>query len=272
MAYPFESDMTKSTESIQALYDLRGLAALKQDNLLKNLDLPLHVSAPYVAFELALAEWLRGHTCRDQPAHFLDFCCGTGRYSVKAAKLGMVCSGKDLSMCSIEASKTLAAAVGVEKQCSFEAGDALQALMGSREFTDVFFCSGSLYYFDSQEVTRAAYAALRSQGAFFCIETNGDNALLNLYRRVRQVFDPKRDEQTLRHLLRPKDFDQVAAVFDSSQVLYFDFFTLAGFLLKPVPPLARFYHRVARKLDGFVLNRLGLRRLAFKVLIQGNKS
>jgi SAM-dependent methyltransferase len=262
------------SNGVQDHYDQRGTRALSAvrcgpDSSATILNVPAHLRAPYEAAYSVVAERVR----RDPecPPRVFDFCCGTGIHAVALAALGATVRGVDLSTKSIEAAQRMVTLAGVESRCSLDQGDALAALRSHAADVDVVFCSGSLYYFNPTEVVVAARGALRPGGSLTCVETNGDNPLLNLWRRMRQHWYPVRDARTLSCLMRVRDFDTVAAGFERAQVIGFDFLTLLGGPLSRVPGLGAIFLAVARRLDRILLNDCGLRWLAFKILVIGEK-
>jgi len=94
---------------------------------------------------------------------------------------------------------------------------------------------------------------------------------MNVLRRIRAATKQDRDPQTLYHLIKLKELDQWKSVFAESKVTYFDFFTLLTPFFSWNKHLAENFYEIAKKLDHFLLNILGLKFLAFKFVFQGTK-
>ena len=235
-------------------YDKRGNRGIQS--------IPEFLTGPYRFYESLLIKVL----AENKPSTFLDFCCGCGVHTLFAAKHGLSVTGVDLSPASIQTSQKAVEAINLPARCQFIVGDALSALRRLGAF-DVVFCSGSLYYFQLDEVLPLLKSSLKNGGNFFCVETNGSNFLMNVWRSVRQGLKSDRDERTMKALLKAQDFDRVIHSFKKGTVYYFDFLTLGGVFLKAIPAVQSLYLRFVRPIDFVLLNRFKLKVLAFKVVI-----
>ncbi len=252
---------------LAASYDLRGERVLASGQFaFENRYQDLVARATRAFMESALPPLRSGET-----ATFLDLCCGTGAFSIYPAKRGYQVTGVDLSPKSIEAARWQARRNAVSYACGFQVGDVVEFLRSTRETYDVISIAGSLYYLDRAEVLPLIRQRLKPGGTFLCLETSGGNAIMNLYRRLRNRVKHHRDPQTLTQLLKPCDYRDVARVFDTSAIRYFDFLTLAVPLFRWNRTVAEQYHSSAQGLDRVLLNTLGLHRLAFKIGFIGRR-
>ena len=254
--------MPAMSSSTAKFYDLRGQKVLDHPDDQGLLTIPLHLSAPYRFHEKQLPV---------KDGLFLDFGCGTGLHSFYPLTRGYRVFGLDISEKSVLAARTLAEKQGVTEKCHFQHGS-LDALAESNESFDVIFMSGVLYYLDRSQALPLIVSKLVPGGRFICIETNAENRLMNLWRRFRQILRGDRDQQTLSHLLGPGELKGFSRYFPQTQIVYFDFLTLFGVALKKIPLVREIFHRLARSADYFLLNRLGLSSLSFKMYFVGTKS
>jgi len=247
-------------------YDVRGRKALRGDDpSYGSRKMPRHVAEPYLYVERLLKE-LRARGA----SRLLDLCCGTGLHSIYPAKLGYAVAGVDISPKSIRAARQLAALNGVSERCEFEVQDANDRLRMPEQF-DVILISGSLYYFPVAQTLELLSQRLTAGGHFICVETNGDNQIMNVYRLVRARLRRDRDRRVLTNLLGLYEIGQVERQFQNAVVTFFDCSTLLGVFLGRRTILGTYYHRLSRRLDAFLLNRLKLRRLAFKFVIDASQ-
>ena len=207
-----------------------------------------------------------------EQSSFLDLCCGTGIYSIYPASIGYRVIGVDLSPNSIRAARWLAEVNHVSMQSQFIQGDVSEFLKNSSDQFDVIFCSGSLYYLESQSIFLKIHERLKPNGLFLLLETNGSNFVMNAYRYLNNRFTKKRDDHTLRKLLRRKDFMYLANRLTESKVKYFDLFTLPITVFFRPNLIGRFTHSLSAKLDDLILNKFHLHFLGFKVILAGKKS
>lgn len=231
---------------------------------------------------IARATWMFVESQIPRPqgpdASFLDLCCGTGLHSVFPAKLGYQVDGVDISPQSLKAAQWLAEINEVSDRCRFILQDAAAFLRERPERSyDVIFVSGSLYYLNVEEIAPLIKSRLKPGGIFLALETNGDNWMMNVFRRLKNRVYGHRDLQTLHGLLRYRDFLNLKKHFEVAvfSIRYFDFFTLfvalaarsflPGRLLLPL-------HRMAALADRIFLNNfLKLRCPAFKVICRGQR-
>jgi SAM-dependent methyltransferase len=247
-------------------YDRRGARALAaRAATIGSESVPSFLAEPYEKIDDALRQLRSLGKIR-----FLDLCCGTGKYSVFAAQLGYDVTGIDISPLSIAAAVRLADAHGVSDRCRLLVGDALTTV--GNEVFDVIFVGSSLYYLDLRAAINYVYKHLDPAGQFICIETNGDNSFLTLYRRLRARLRADRDAPTLSRLLGKHETAELRGAFAASRLQYYGFLTLAASAFTRFPSVETRCQALARSVDRLVLNRLGLHSLAFKFVFFGRLS
>lgn len=252
--------MNKSTSDH---YDLRGKAALGSPTAESTI--AEYLVTPYDWVIKALKT-----KSVNEKSRFLDLCCGTGRNSLLPAQLGYQIDAVDISKVSIEAATALFARHNLSKSINLQIDDAVEYLAGQGEY-DVIYVSGSLYYLKRPEILRMISDHLKPKGEFFCVETNGSNPIMNVIRKARQYIQKDRDQQTMDNLIRLGELPEWSQYFHSSRIVYFDFLCLLGPLFSWNKALLDLFLKVACPLDNFLLNKMGLKLLAFKFVFQGGK-
>ena len=112
----------------------------------------------------------------------LDFCCGTGIYSIYPAKHGALVDGLDISPKSIEIAKQRAKHHCVSDRCEFKLCDVEQENYGDKRY-DIILIYGSLSYLDIESTFRKLSESLKDQGSLIVIDSLGHNILFNLNRK-----------------------------------------------------------------------------------------
>ncbi|MDC0980120.1 class I SAM-dependent methyltransferase [Bdellovibrionales bacterium] len=237
---------------------------IKESSLYGSKSFPLHVSAPYRRFELLLKKTRHSNT------KFLDLCCGTGVHSIFPAKNKYLVVGIDLSLASISYAKELAKQHRVEHLCSFKRGDVLELSAQLPTDFDYVFMSGGLYYFDVNKLLPIIVNRLKEEGGeFVCIETNGSNMLMNIYRQIKYFRSDRRDMRSIKSLLNRSDIQKVSKHFNYCELEYFDFLTLFCIFFRKIPLVYEPLWKILSRVDYFLLNKVGLSFLAFKFLLRG---
>lgn len=203
----------------------------------------------------------------DSSSLFLDLCCGTGLFSIHPAKMGYAVTGVDLSPKSILAAQWLSQENGVADKCRFIAEDVVDFLQTSKMQFDVIQIYSSLYYFDFEVILPLIKQRLKPGGRWICVETNGSQPMMNLVRRLRALIWRDRDQRTLSHLTHIQDVKRIGNFFPNQQLKFLDFFSLLALPLVRWPALAKTVHLVGSWMDAFFIETLGLKFLAFKIVI-----
>ena len=196
----------------------------------------------------------------------LDLCCGTGQFLTTFHQMNFKVHGVDLSKPSISYAQK---AYSKNKDLTLESGDAIGYLKNNNNFK-VIFCAGSLYYLPRPLALELLYNSLQSNGEYWGVETNGSNFLMNSFRKIKHRLKNHKDAHTLVGLIKASEMKNWDQYFDKIEIRYFDFLTLFAMFIK-IKPLQKAYLSLTRKIDFFLLNTLGLKFLAFKVVIHGQK-
>ncbi|MDO8539554.1 MAG: class I SAM-dependent methyltransferase [Opitutaceae bacterium] len=152
----------------------------------------------------------------------LDLGCGLGEASVYFALLGARVTATDVSAGMCTATRTLAAANGVELETHVSAAEDLR--LGDRQF-DVIYTGNTLHHVDIAQTMDRLLPHLRADGVFVSWDPVAYNPLINVYRRIAmKVRTP--DE----HPLRRGDIRAITGRFAQADVQWFWFSTLLVFL------------------------------------------
>jgi len=94
---------------------------------------------------------------------------------------------------------------------------------------------------------------------------------MNGLRRLRAASRKDRDREAITNLLGLREIRMVRKVFTSASVTFFDCATLPGIVFARSGPVSKRYHQAAQQADRILLNKLSLRWLAFKFVIDAIK-
>lgn len=169
-----------------------------------------------------IENWLKENCTKGK--FVLDYCCGTGKNSLKVSEYGATVYGIDISEESILASKTLLNGAGYSSCATFQVMDAENLIFEENMF-DVIICSGVLHHLDVNLAYPQLSRVLKPSGKIICIEALGYNPAINLYRRL----TPKlRTEWEVDHILTLSELKCAKKFFNNVKVDFFHFFSIGG--------------------------------------------
>jgi len=206
----------------------------------------------------ARTSWMKKH-CRDAVA--LDYCCGLGQASLELAEAGAFVHGIDISDGEIETAKKNAEAAGVADRTSFSVMDA-EALEFPDDHFDVILCSGVLHHLDLDKAYPQLARVLKPTGQILCIEAQGTNPIINLYRRRTPHLRTSWEAQ---HILTLQQVNQGRTYFSGVEITFFHLFTILAIpfrrsrLFKPLLS-------ILETVDRGVLKIPGVRRMAWQMI------
>lgn len=157
----------------------------------------------------------------------LDYCCGTGIYSIFPAKNGSNVSGLDISEKSIDSARTRAKLNGVESNCHFKIADAEKIPFQDKSF-DLVLSYGSLSYLDMNMAFSEISRVLCDQGTLIVVDSLGHNPFFNLNRRRNIMNYAPNYYQNLKTIKIHKIKSSSKEFFKIDQVQYFDLTSVLG--------------------------------------------
>tara|TARA_B100001250_G_scaffold410620_1_gene437438 strand:+ start:550 stop:1332 length:783 start_codon:yes stop_codon:yes gene_type:complete len=191
----------------------------------------------------------------------LDYCCGTGVYSIIPALNNAKIFGIDISNRSIDVAKERADIFNVSDKCIFNVCDA-EKLSFEDNFFDLILSYGSLSYLDLEKSFKELRRVLKPNGKLIVIDSLGYNPIINFNRKTNiknYARDYLNDLKTITH----KDLNISLKYFNSYSIKYFDFFTLAGYAISK-----KFQYRIdpnkLTRIDNLFLRLPLINRLSFK--------
>ena len=221
----------------------------------------LFLNAPYVYIEERILSDLKGK-------RILDYCCGTGDFSISPALNGAFIEGIDISDLSIEVAKAKAEHWNVSDRTNFQVMDAENLIFDDNTF-DMVLSYGSLSYLDLAKALHEFCRVIKPTGKVVIVDTLGHNPIMN-YNRRKHVKKGLRQQYHYDHILKSKDIKFIASHFKEAEVRYFDLLTVAVFPFRSIPGM-KILRTILGKFDSVILQIPYLNRLAFKVVITLSK-
>jgi len=191
----------------------------------------------------------------------LDYCCGTGVYSVFPAQNNASVYGIDISDKSIKIAKKRADILNISNSCKFNVSDA-ENLDFEDNFFDIAVSYGSLSYLDLKSSFKELKRVLKPEGILIIVDTLGHNPIFN-YNRRKNIRNYAPNYVGSLKTLKHKDLEIALNYFNSHTIKYFDFFTLLGNMLDD-----KYKYKIEpiklMKLDNYFLSLPLINRLSFK--------
>ena len=243
------SDFLLNTDSSKWDYGARSGYSSEFNNLF--------LSAPYIYIEERILRDLEGK-------RILDYCCGTGDFSIYPALNGAFVEGIDISDVSIEIAEAKARYWKVSEKTNFQVMDA-ENLQFNDDTFDMVLSYGSLSYLNLTKAAAEFCRVIKPSGTVVIVDTLGHNPIMN-YNRKKYVKKGLRQQYHYDHILKNKDIKYIKSCFGKAKVRYFDLLTIPVFLFKNIPGI-RIFKITLEKLDSIILKTPYLNLFAFKVVI-----
>jgi ubiquinone/menaquinone biosynthesis C-methylase UbiE len=195
--------------------------------------------------------------------HILDYCCGTGIYSILPALNGAFVEGIDISKKSIDIAKERAKSLQVLNNCSFNQADA-DHLNFPDNYFDLIVVYGSLSYLDLESSYKELSRVIKSDGELIIIDSLGHNPVFNMNRK-RNIRNYAPEETDKLRTIRKKDIVLAKKYFSEIEVKHFNLFSIFGYII---------YEKFSIQININILNYLDelflrlpiIKWLAFKVV------
>ncbi len=203
--------------------------------------------------------WLRQYASIP-PATFLDFACGDGTQTIKAAKAGAeLAIGIDISETSVRNAAENAAAAGVSDRTRFLQRDCEDTKLPSNSFS-ACLCSGMLHHLDLSRAFPDLARVMRPGGRILCVEALGYNPVIQLYRNRTPELRTDWEKQ---HILTMREVNFAKRWFDVENVRFFLMAAPLATLL-PAGPVRRFSVSAAHLLDAVLTRVPGLQLMSWQ--------
>ena len=240
------SDFLLNTDSSKWDYGARSGYSSEFNNLF--------LSAPYIYIEERILRDLEGK-------RILDYCCGTGDFSIYPALNGAFVEGIDISDVSIEIAEAKARYWKVSEKTNFQVMDA-ENLQFNDDTFDMVLSYGSLSYLDLAKALHEFCRVIKPCGTVVIVDTLGHNPIMN-YNRRKYVKQGVRQQYHLDHIMTKKSIKLASQYFDKIHTRYFDLFTLFGMPFKK-KSLRKFVIPILKSMDTIFLRIPLFNLLAFK--------
>ncbi len=206
----------------------------------------------------ATRQWLEEH-CPGAVA--LDYCCGLGATSLELARLGATVHGIDISTEELKTAEKTLAEAGYGDRAEFHAMDA-ENMEFPDDMFDVIVCSGVLHHLDLEHAYPELARVLKPTGQIICIEAQGANPLINLYRKR----TPKlRTSWEAEHILTVAQVKQAKPFFEHIDMRFFHLLTILAVPFRKAPFFEALLGAL-EALDRVILKIPGVQRMAWQMM------
>lgn len=192
---------------------------------------------------------------------FLDYACGNGAETMKAARMGAATAiGIDVSNVSVGNGAAAAAREGLDERCVFIEGDCENTGLPANS-VDVILCSYMLHHLDLRHAYPELHRILKPGGCILASEALNYNPLIKLYRRLTPEL---RTEWEKEHILSLKDVRAAKQYFNVGDVRYWHLTSVFGAFVRGIPPVFRAAMPVLNGLDRLLLAIPGVQLMAWQ--------
>ena len=222
----------------------------------------LHANKKYYSVARGSIEYVRGWLERWVPgAVFLDYACGNGDQTIRAAKLGSALAlGIDISDVSVANARHQAEAERVADRCVFVQGDCENTGLPDA-CVDIVLCCGMLHHLDLSYAFPEMRRILKPGGRVLALEALGYNPAIALYRRLTPAM---RTDWEKDHILSLRDVGFAARFFEVGEVRYWHLTSLLATFLRRRPRAFETTLRALEALDSLVLRVPGVRLMSWQ--------
>ncbi len=203
--------------------------------------------------------WLFGRVGRGKK--FLDYCCGTGEFSISLARNGANVTGIDISDVSIKIAKENATKYGLRDKIDFLVMDAEKLEFNDNTF-DTIVCGGVLHHLDIEKAYSELARVLSPNGEIICGEPLAYNPIFQLYRKLTPHL---RTEWEAGHILNKKSINLSKHYFNKIELRMFHLTTLLAVPFRHFSSFSSIL-RIFEKIDSVLLKVPLIKWLAWQVV------
>ena len=187
-------------------------------------------------------------------ATFLDYACGDGTQTLKAAKTGArLAVGIDISETSVKNARENAMRAGVADRTRFLQRDCESTGFPEESFTAAL-CSGMLHHLDLSRAYPELSRIMAPGGRILCLEALAYNPVIQLYRNRTPELRTDWEKQ---HILGMREVEMAKRWFRVENVRFFLMAAPLATLL-PAGPIRRAFIRVGHGIDSVLTRVPGL--------------
>ena len=207
---------------------------------------------PYIYIENLLLNLKKNKTT------VLDYCCGTGLFSIFPALNNYKVFGMDISENSINIAKKKAKNYGVHNNCKFEKMDAEKLDYDENTF-DIVVAYNSLSYLDLEKSYQELNRVTKPDGKIIIMDSLGNNPIFQINRNKNlKKWAPEFMRKFT--ILKKSDLDNAKKYFSLEEINYYNFFSPFFFYISKKTPL-NFNYNFIKVIDSFIM------KLPFSYLI-----
>ena len=235
---------------------VEGISCSKDNNFgSKNENILLR--QPYIYIEKIISEY------KNDQIKILDYCCGTGNFSIYPALQGHEVYGIDISKQSVELAKKKIKQFNLNK-CNFYCMDS-ENINFENNFFDLVLCYNSLTYLDLPIALKDLKRVIKPNGKLIIMDSLGHNIFYNFNRKI-NISRWGQNLQSEFKLMKIKDITFFEKYFSKSEIKYFGFLCSILYFLNTKLKLSihRSISSMCIKLDNFIFKLPFTYFLAFK--------
>jgi len=192
---------------------------------------------------------------------FLDYACGDGAETRKAARMGAALAiGIDISNVSLRNAREATKAEDLSETCVYLEADCENTGLPS-DSVDVILCSYMLHHLDLRHAYPELHRILKPGGHLLAVEALDYNPLIRLYRKITPEL---RTDWEKEHILSHKDVRAARRYFNVGEIRYWHLTSVLGAFVRSVPRVFPAVMPVLDGLDSLLLKIPGLRLLAWQ--------
>lgn len=192
---------------------------------------------------------------------FLDYACGNGLETIKAARMGAALAiGIDVSNVSIQNGRDVAANEGLSDRCVFIEGDCENTGLPDGS-VDAILCSYMLHHLDLNYAYPEMRRILKPGGVVLACEALNYNPIIKAYRKLTPEM---RTEWEKEHILSLKHVRQAKAYFNVGEIRYWHLFSVLGGFLRGIPPVFNPLMAGLNAMDRVLLSIPGVQLMAWQ--------
>jgi SAM-dependent methyltransferase len=199
---------------------------------------------------------------------FLDYACGNGAETLKAARMGAAMAiGIDVSNVSVANGAAAAAREELADRCVFIEGDCENTGLPSNSI-DVVLCSYMLHHLDLVHAYPELHRVLKPGGCILASEALNYNPLIRLYRKMTPEL---RTEWEKEHILSLRDVRAAKRYFNVGEIRYWHLFSVLGAFVRTIPPVFRVCMPALNAIDGIITRIPGVQLMAWQFSFELHK-